>query len=450
MRRFEMTTKDAILAAIDEQAIHYVALWFTDITGVVKSVTIPASKIGGVIDHGLHFDGSSIEAFARVAESDMVLRPDLSTFSVLPWAGEERIARMICSVYTLQDDPFIGDPRNVLLKVLRDADDMGYTFKTGMELEFFLFQRGEHSVLAPLKPYDDASYFDMANDGWTGIRRRMISMLIAQGITVDSAHHEIGAGQYEFDFDYDHALVSADAVLTARVALKTVAQQHGLHCTFMPRPDANLPGSGMHTHQSLHDKHSDENVFVDAAHEYGLSETARFFLAGQLYHARAMCAVLAPLINSYKRLTVSFEAPKYVTWAHVNRAGAAMIRVPHIAQGNEQHTRLEIRCPDPSSNPYLAAAVMLAAGLNGIRQRLSLSDALEESLVARERARQRQVEMLPSSLEEALDVLEQDDVILSALGAYVSDRYIAAKRQEVSEYNRQVTTWEIERYINRF
>ncbi len=450
MRQTDMKTKEAVLAAIDEQSIHYVALWFTDIMGVVKSVTVPARKIESVIDHGLHFDGSSIEGFARVAESDMVLRPDLSTFTLLPWSGDERTARVICSVYTPQDDPFIGDPRNVLMKVLKEADDMGFAFKTGMELEFFLFQRGDNGVTLPLQPYDDASYFDMANDGWTGIRRKMISTLLALDISVDSAHHEIGAGQYEIDLDYDHALHAADSLLTARVALKTIAQQNNLHCTFMPRPKANLPGSGMHTHQSLHDKMTDDNVFVDTTHEYGLSETAQYFLAGQLYHARAMCAILAPLINSYKRLTVSFEAPKYVTWAHVNRAGAAMIRVPHIAPGSEQHTRLEIRCPDPSSNPYLATAVMLAAGLNGIRQRMSLANALEESLVARERSRQRAVETLPSSLNEALDVLEQDDVILAALGAYISDRYVAAKRQEVDEYNRQVTTWEVERYINPF
>ncbi|MFN8529445.1 MAG: glutamine synthetase family protein [Anaerolineae bacterium] len=426
------------------------ALWFTDITGVVKSVTVPARKVESVIDNGLHFDGSSIEGFARVAESDMVLRPDLSTFTVLPWSSaEERTARLICGVHTPQGDPFIGDPRSVLIKVLREAEELGYVFKTGMELEFFLFKRGNGSLVTPLTPYDDASYFDMADDT-SALRRKMISKLLLMGIRVDSAHHEIGSGQYEVDFDYDHALVSADNVLTARVALKTMVKEFGVHCTFMPRPSAELPGSGMHTHQSLHDVDSDDNVFADSSHEYGLSEVARYFLAGQLCHARAMCAVLAPLINSYKRLAVSFEAPKYVTWAHVNRAGAAVIRVPHISPGSEKHTRLEMRCPDPSSNPYLATAVMLAAGLNGIRQKMSLADALEESLVARDRARLRQVEMLPSSLDEAIDALEQDDVMLSALGPYISDRYLAAKRQELDEYKQHVTLWEVERYINRY
>jgi len=440
-----MMNKEAVLTAIEEQQVRYVALWFTDIMGVVKNVTIPARKVEGVIDHGLHFDGSSIEGFARVAESDMVLHPDVSTFTILPWSPpEERTARLMCGVHTPQGDPFIGDPRSALIKMLREVESEGLVFRTGMELEFFLFKN-----LSPLEPYDDASYFDMADDN-SALRRKMITKLLEMGIRVDSAHHEIAPGQYEIDFDYDHALISADNVLTARVALKTMAQQNGIACTFMPRPRADLPGSGMHTHQSMHDVLTDANVFADPAHEYGLSETARYFLAGQLCHARAMCAILAPLVNSYKRLAVSFEAPKYVTWAHVNRAGAAMIRVPHIAPGREAHTRLEIRCPDPSANPYLATLVMLAAGMNGIRQKLSLPDALEESLIARDRSRLRQVETLPASLGEALDALEQDDVILSALGPYISDRYLAAKRQELDDYNRQVTVWEVERYLSRY
>jgi glutamine synthetase len=319
-----------------------------------------------------------------------------------------------------------------------------------MELEFFLFRTDSTHGLLPLRPYDEASYFDISDGFAQGIRRKMIMTLIELGIRVDSAHHEIGSGQHEIDFDYHPALVSADHVLTARVALKTIAQQNKLYCTFMPRPSSELPGSGMHTHQSLHDFTSDENVFADSSHEYGLSETARYFLAGQLYHARAMTAVLSPLVNSYKRLAVSFEAPKYVTWAHVNRAGAAVIRVPHVAPGKEGHTRIELRSPDPSSNPYLAAAVMLAAGLDGIRQRMPLEEAFEGSLVRQERSRLRQLETLPVSLSEALDALMQDDVIMAALGPYVSDRYIAIKQQELDDYNRQVTPWEVERYISRY
>lgn len=446
-----MMTKEQLLATIQEQGVAFVILWFTDITGIVKSVTVPASKIADVIDYGMHFDGSSLEGFARVAESDMVLMPDLSTFVVLPWdPPEERTARLICNVLTPDGEPFIGDPRNVLIRALKDAEQMGFTFKTGMELEFFLFRNEKEKGLLPLVPYDDASYFDISSDFAQSIRRKMISTLDALGIRVDSAHHEIGSGQYEIDLDYNNALVCADQILTARVALRTVAQRNHLHCTFMPRPCADLPGSGMHTHQSLHAVGTDENVFADPSHEYGLSETARFFLAGLLCHARAMCAVLDPLVNSYKRLATSFEAPKYVTWAHVNRAGAALIRIPHIAPGKESHTRLELRCPDPSSNPYLAIAVMLAAGLDGIRQRMPLPDASEETLLRQDRSRMRQVETLPASLEEALDALEQDDVILAALGPYVGDRYIAAKRQELQEYHRQVTPWEVDRYISRY
>ena len=446
-----MMTKDAALAAIDEQQVKFVVLWFSDITGIVKNVTIPAGRLGSVIESGMHFDGSSIEGFARVAESDMVLMPDLDTFVILPWEPvEERTARLICSVRTVDGDPFIGDPRNVLIKILKTAEDMGFCFKTGVELEFFLFRSDAEKGILPLKPDDEASYFDISDDFSQGIRRKMILTLLALDIRVDSAHNEIGSGQHEIDFDYHPALMSADHVLTARVALRTIAQQNGLRCTFMPRPSINLPGSGMHTHQSLHRCEGDENVFADSNHEYGLSETARFFLAGQLYHARAMTAVLAPLVNSYKRLAVSFEAPKYVTWAHVNRAGAAVIRVPHVAPGKEGHTRIELRCPDPSANPYLAAAVMLAAGLDGISQRLPLEDAFEGSLVRQERSRLRQLETLPVSLNEALEALMQDDVMMTALGPYISDRYIAVKQQELDDYNRQVTPWELERYLSRY
>jgi glutamine synthetase len=446
-----MMTKEAVLTAIEEQNVKFVVLWFSDITGIVKNVTIPAGRIEAVIENGMHFDGSSIEGFARVAESDMVLMPDLDTFVILPWEPiQERTARLICSVRTVDGDAFIGDPRNVLIRVLKSAEEMGYSFKTGVELEFFLFHNEAGRGLLPLQPYDQASYFDISDDLSQRIRRKMISTLLALGIRVDSAHNEIGSGQHEIDFDYDAALTSADNVLTARVALRTIAQQNELHCTFMPRPSIDLPGSGMHTHQSLHDFNTDDNVFANGDHEYGLSETARFFLAGQLYHARAMTAVLAPLINSYKRLSTSFEAPKYVTWAHVNRAGAAVIRVPHVEPGKEGHTRLELRCPDPSANPYLATAVMLAAGLDGIQQRMPLEEAFEGSLVRQERKRERQLETLPASLGEALEALMQDDVIMGALGVYISDRYVAVKQQELDEYNRQVTPWEVERYISRY
>ncbi len=449
-RHYQPMTKDDILTRMDEHQVRFVALWFTDITGAVKNVLIPAEKLDAVIENGIHFDGSAIEGFARVAESDMVLKPDLDTFTVLPWNNndQDRTARLICNVYTPQGEPFIGDPRNALLRVIDNAQEMGFTFKTGMELEFFLFYTDAYGKPVLDAPQDNAGYFDQSDEQAQQVRRSMLSALMQMGIQVDTAHSETGYGQHEIDFQYNHALVSADQILTTRIALKTIAQQHGLHCTFMPRPIGAMPGSGMHTHQSLHDADSGENCFSDSSHEYGLSDIARQFLAGQLQHARSMSAVLAPLVNSYKRLGTSFEAPVYVTWAHINRG--ALIRVPNTAPDNDSHTRLELRCPDPSSNPYLATAVMLMAGLDGIRRGLELPEPLEETLLTRNRGRLRQVDVLPTSLEEALDVMSNSDIIMKALGPYISDRYVAAKRQEVEDYNRQVTQWELDRYLKRF
>lgn len=449
LRRYMPMNKTEILALAEQQKVRFVSLWFTDITGMVKSILIPIDQLEDALDNGVHFDGSSIEGSARVAESDMVLVPDLATYTPLPWSeSDERTARLICSVYTTDGEPFIGDPRNALIRVLREAEAMGYTFQTGMELEFFLFKTDERGKPILHMPQDEAGYFDNSDESSQRVRRSMISTLIQMGIEVDSTHSEIGYGQHEIDFQYNHALVSADHILTARVALKTVAQQHKLFCTFMPRPLADMPGNGMHTHQSLHDCRNGLNLFMDKQNEHGLSELARHFLAGQLEHSRAMSAVLAPLVNSYKRLGTSFEAPVYVTWAHVNRG--ALIRVPSIKAGKESHTRLEIRCPDPSANPYLAKAVMLAAGLEGIRQRSTLPEPLEETFLNYNKSRLRQVSVLPTSLAEALEALMGDDTILAALGPYISDRYLAAKRQEVDSYNRQVTAWELERYLARF
>lgn len=444
-----MMTRETILSIINEQGIQFINLWFVDIAGSVKSIILPVHAAAAFLEHGTLFDGSAIEGFTRKAESDMVLVPDLDTFVVLPWdAAEERTARILCNVKTAQGDPFLGDPRNVLLRALKQAADMGFRYKTGIELEFFLFKGDAQGLFSTLTPHDEVSYFDLSTNFRQSIRRKMVSTLESLGIGVDSAHHEIGSGQHEIDLTYDDAMRSADNVLTARIALKSVAQHNQMHCTFMPRPRADLPGSGMHTHQSLHDIGTDENVFVDAENEYGLSETGMYFLAGQLHHARAICAVLAPLVNSYKRLGTSVEAPVYVTWAHINRG--ALIRVPSNPHGRETHTRLELRCPDPSSNPYLAAAVMLQAGLDGIRNKMPLPAPVEETLIGQDRLRLRGIPVLPTSLGEALDALSQDDVILSALGPHLSHSYIQAKRQEFDEYNRQVTPWEIEQYITRY
>ena len=444
-----MTGAAKALQIADEARVKFVALWFTDITGLVKNITIPARELENVLRNGSHFDGSAIEGFARVAESDMVLAPDLSSLVILPWTdGEAKTARLLCSIRTQNGDSFIGDPRSLLIKALDAAREMGFLFKTGMELEFFLFPLDASGKAQIAADRDIAGYFDLADDPIQSVNRRMLTTLGQMDIRADSTHSETGSGQHEIDFQYDDALRSADNVLTARVAMKTIARRSGYHCAFMPRPHIDLPGSGMHTHQSLHDVKSGVNLFADKDAEYGLSELATWFLAGQLEHARAMCAVLAPLVNSYKRLGTSFEAPVNVTWAHVNRN--ALIRVPSTAPGKEYHTRLELRCPDPTANPYLAMAVMLQAGLDGIRHQMPLMEPLEETLMQRSQDRLRRIKVLPGSLDEALDALSQDDVILSALGPYVSDRYIHAKREECAEYNKQVTPWEVARYFNRF
>lgn len=444
-----MTTKEQILTTLDSEDIRFVNLWFVDILGGVKSIVIPTSRAESVLDNGMLFDGSSLEGGARAVESDMLLMPDVNTFTTLPWdVPEERVGRLICTVHTPNGDPFPGDPRTVLIQALDRARAMNFAYKTGMELEFFLFKRDDQGDVKPTVPHDEASYFDLSTNFTQSIRRKMMTTLREMGMCVDSAHHEIGSGQHEIDFDYDDALVSADQILTARIALKSVAQHNGLHCTFMPRPRRDLPGSGMHTHQSLHEPETGKNVFADPENEYGLSDVGRYFLAGQLHHARALTAVLAPLVNSYKRLGTSVEAPIYVTWAHINRA--SLIRVPSILPGGEEHTRLELRCPDPSSNPYLAAAAMLVAGLDGVEHRLPLPEPLEEALLGQDRIRLRRMEVLPASLGDALDALEADDIVLSALGPHISDSFLSAKRQEFDEYNQQVTAWEIENYLNRY
>ena len=438
-----MSTKEAILKAVETEGVNGIDLWFTDITGEVKSVTIPVSRLETVLEEGAHFDGSALDGFARVAESDMLLMPDLRTFLVLPWkSGGDTVARLICTIHTINGEPFVGDPRTVLAGVIEDARELGYSLVTGMELEFYLFKTDSNGRPLLNTPTDEASYFDMSSDASQAIRREMLAVLAELNIGVTSAHSEIGHGQHEIDLMHGDAMSSADNMLTARVALKHVAARHGLHCTFMPRPLAEMPGSGMHTHQSLNDVETGVNVFAGAGEEYGLSEIAKQFLAGQLQHARAMCAVLAPLVNSYKRLGTSVEAPVQVTWAHINRG--ALIRVPGTSP------RLELRCPDPSANPYLATAVMLAAGLDGIRNAMVLPPPLEETVVSGAVKRRLVSEILPRSLGEALEELEQDDVLLNALGPYVSDRYLEAKKQEYRDYKRQVTQWELERYLGRY
>jgi glutamine synthetase len=434
-----------ILAAVEEQQVKFIDLQFTDIMGAVKSVTIPAHELPATLDHGIWFDGSSIEGFARIAESDMYLVPDISTFAVVPWlTGNGMTARFICDVYTPNDQPFIGDPRAVLKRALAEADEMGFIYCTGPELEFFLLKPHDDGSIIPPIPQDTDGYFDVPTDLIGGLRHEMTRTLEPFGIIVEAMHAEVSHGQHEIDFRYSDALTTANNAVTFRVALKVIARQHGLRATFLPKPLRSLSGNGMHVHQSLVYKATGANAFADPGDPYGLSQTAQHFMAGQLAHARGMCVILAPLVNSYKRLVSGYEAPVYVSWGRINRS--ALLRVPR-AHGVES-TRLELRCPDPSCNPYLAFAVMLAAGLDGVRRELPLPPASEENLYLLENKRSGELATLPSSLEKALDELEQDQIIRDALGPHVYERFIHAKRAEWEDYRLEVTPWELNKYIN--
>ena len=439
-----MTAND-VLKIAKEKEVKFFHLQFTDVVGVVKGITIPGDQLEAAFDRGVWFDGSSIQGFARIAESDMYLMPDPSTFRIIPWESEEgaATARMICDVHTPDGDPFPGDPRRVLKRAIKKAKGMGFDYNTGPELEFFLFHlNGDGSPALLL--HDRGGYFDYSTDQAIAVRKEMVAALQALGIVVEASHHEVAPGQHEIDFQYADALTAADNSITFKYVLKAVARRHNLHATFMPKPIAGISGSGMHVHQSFYDD-SGKNVFADPEDEFGLSTIAKQYIAGQLYHARAICAVIAPLVNSYKRLVPGYEAPVYISWARINRS--ALIRVPKVT--DTQATRLELRCPDPSCNPYLAFAVMLYAGLDGIEKEMTPPDALEENLYDLDEARRQEqhVEMLPGSLGEALDCLAGDEVVQDALGEHVYERFVRAKLQEWDEYRITVSSWEIERYL---
>jgi glutamine synthetase len=438
-------TNDDILAVVADQRIEFINLQFTDIVGMVKNVTIPVAQLPDCLDHGVWFDGSSIEGFARIAESDMFLVPDLESYAPIPWDNGAGFptARMICDVYTPDGKPFAGDPRHILKQANDEAAQMGMGFNVGPELEFFLFKTDASGRPAP-DPHDVAGYFDVSTDLATHIRRQMVRALSTFGIEVEATHHEVAIGQHEIDFKYGPALRTADHAVTFRTTLKAIAQQQGLHATFMPKPIAGINGSGMHVHQSLSDIKSGRNLFYDASDPYGLSATARHFIAGLLAHAKGMIAILAPLVNSYKRLVPGYEAPVYLSWGRTNRS--ALVRVPRISPRRSHATRVELRCPDPSCNPYLAFAVMLKAGLDGIKRQLPLPEAAEEDLYHVD-PRARNLETLPGSLGDALIELQRDDVIAEALGPHVLERFVEAKTQEWDSYRIAVSQWELDRYL---
>ncbi|MDH7489296.1 MAG: glutamine synthetase family protein [Anaerolineae bacterium] len=440
-------TREEVLQQAEEARVRFVHLQFTDVVGIVKGVTLPVDQLEDAMAHGVWFDGSSIAGFARIAESDMYLVPDPSTFALVPWeSGDEvRTARILCDVYTPHGDPFAGDPRQVLRRMMNEAAQMGFVYNTGPELEFFLFHRDQNGYGTP-SLHDQGGYFDQSTDRAVEVRKYMVNALKAFGIRVEASHHEVAPGQHEIDFEYADALHAADNAVTFKYALKAVAGAFGLHATFMPKPIAGINGSGMHVHQSLAYLDSGKNAFADPSDRYGLSAVARHFIAGQMAHARGMCAVLSPLVNSYKRLVPGYEAPVYISWARINRS--ALLRVPQVSPAKVEQTRVELRCPDPSCNPYLAFAVMLAAGLDGIRRKLEPPESAEEDLYHLPAEKRQKHKTLPGSLWEALQELQRDEVIKEALGSHAYEKFVEAKTREWDEYRTCVHPWELERYLN--
>ncbi|MFI0432341.1 MAG: type I glutamate--ammonia ligase [Candidatus Nanopelagicales bacterium] len=435
-----------VLRAIEERDIRFVRLWFTDVLGQLKSVAIAPAELEGAFDEGIGFDGSSIQGFTRVTEADMLARPDPSTFQILPWRGDkDAVARMFCDIALPDGSPSHADPRWVLKRALDRAAADGFTFYTHPEIEFYLLKGRPAEGRRP-KPVDDAGYFDHAPLGPAqDFRRSAITMLEDMGISVEFSHHEGGPGQQEIDLRYADALSTADNIMTFRTVVKEVASAAGVYATFMPKPFRDHPGSGMHTHLSLFE--GDANAFADPSAPMGLSRTARQFIAGLLVHAPEMTAITNQWVNSYKRLAAGGEAPTYVCWGHDNRS--ALVRVPMYKPHKGNSTRIEIRSPDSACNPYLAFALMLAAGLKGVKEGYELPPEAEDdvwSLTDRER-RAMGLEPLPSSLNGAIAAMERSELVAETLGEHVFDFFLSNKRAEWTEYRRQVTQFELDRYL---
>jgi len=440
--------KEYIIKKCKEENVKFIRLQFTDIVGVFKAISITVDQLEKALDGELMFDGSSIEGFVRIEESDMYLKPDPDTFTVLPWnslTSAGKTARIICDIYNYDDTPFEGSPRYILQKTLREAAEMGYTMQVGPEPEFFLFNLDENGQ-PTLKTNDKASYFDLPPvDKGEEARRDMVEVLQTLGFEIEAAHHEVAPGQHEIDFKYTDALKTADNIMTFRVAIRIVAQNHGLHATFMPKPVFGIDGSGMHMHCSLF--RDGENIFYDDSREDGLSDTCRYFIGGVLKHARAICAITNPTVNSYKRLVPGYEAPVYIAWSYKNRS--PLIRIP-ARRGIG--TRIEVRNPDPSCNPYLGLAVILKAGLHGIKNQIAPPEPVEQNIYEMDLATRKQqgISSLPENLYEALDELSKDEIIKEALGQHVYSRFVAAKMKEWENYSSRVYDWEIEEYLAKF
>ncbi len=440
--------KEYILKKAEEENVQFIRLQFTDILGVLKAISITVDQLEKALDGELMFDGSSIEGFVRIEESDMYLRPDFSTFLILPWESPisaGKTARIICDIFDSDGQPFKGSPRYALSKALEEARSMGYTMQVGPEPEFFLFNLDANG-LPTLETNDKASYFDLPPvDKGEEARRDMVETLQTLGFEIEAAHHEVAPGQHEIDFKYTDAMKTADNIVTFRIAVRIVAQRHGMHATFMPKPIYGINGSGMHMHCSLFK--DGQNIFFDADREDGISDTCRYFIGGVIKHARAICAITNPSVNSYKRLVPGYEAPVYIAWSYRNRS--PLIRIP-ARRGIG--TRIEVRNPDPTCNPYLGLAVILKAGLDGVKNKICPPDPVEQNIYEMDLASRKEqgILSLPENLYEALDELSKDDLIKEALGPHIYSRFLAAKMKEWESYSSRVYDWEINEYLEKF
>ena len=438
--------KKEVLERVKSDGVKFINLQFTDILGTIKSVSIPAARLSDVLEKGIWFDGSSIEGFVRICESDMILVPDPATYQVTPWTPAERkSARFICDVHTPEGVPFEGDPRSILKKAVNEAKKLGYDYNCGPEVEFYLFKKEEGKITTD--PHDLGGYFDYSpRDMASNVRKDIIIALEQMGMEAEMGHHECGPGQHEIDIRFGDAVTAADNAITLKYTIKAIANKHDLYASFMPKPLFGQAGSGMHVHQSFFDNKG-KNIFFDAKDKYKLSKLAYNFIAGQLLHAKALTAIVAPTINSYKRLVSGYEAPVYICWAQINRS--SLIRIPRYSPGREQSTRCELRCPDPSCNPYLAFAAMLMAGLDGIKNKMTPPPPVEEDVYKIEETRLQElnIDMLPFSIKRAIEELKKDSVVKDAMGKHAFEKFVKAKLKEFDEYRMQITPWEIEKYL---
>ena len=439
-------SKEDILKLVEENDIKFIRLQFTDIFGSLKNVSITDKQLNRILENGCMFDGSSIEGFVRIEESDMILKPELDSFTIFPWRPQQgKVARFICDVYRPDNTPFEGDPRNILKKVLKEAKELGYTMNVGPECEFFLFhtdEKGKPTTVAQ----DNGGYFDLApTDMGENARRDMTLVLEQMGFEIEASHHEVAPGQNEIDFKYADALTTADNIMTFKLIVKTIAQRHGLYATFMPKPTFGVSGSGMHINMSLFK--DGKNVFVDESDKNGLSKIAYNFIGGVMENIVGMIAITNPLVNSYKRLVSGYEAPVYIAWSNKNRS--PLIRVP--ASKNFEK-RIELRCPDPSANPYLVLACLLRAGLKGIKEKTEAPNSVEKNIfdmTVREREEEN-IKRLPRDLKEAILEMKKSELVRDVLGEHIFNKYIEAKTFEWDEYTKQVHQWEIDKYLSKY